>query len=199
MGRASSLSETFHDTHAAYAVGAEILDAFTRGSFSATVLCEAASNISRQANKPEVFMDQELQSKLEQLAFEKTKPFCYGCYKESPTGRCPCCGSDDLMRLMEGVGCEYGVDWVIREILHEELTPVNVEESFEQSVRECYSEDVIVGWLTLDTVSTIKEMDPISWDCALSEWQSNEEAEGAIISVDGGSNFYWTSDAESLV
>jgi len=53
MGRASSLAETFHDTHAAYAVGTEIFDAFTHSGYSATALCEAASIKSRQANKPE--------------------------------------------------------------------------------------------------------------------------------------------------
>lgn len=199
MGRASSLSESFHDTHAAYAVVAEIFDAFTHSGYSATALCEAASIKSRQANKPEAYMDQELQTKLEKLAFERTKPFCYGCYIEASTGRCACCGSDDLMRLMEGVGCEYGVDWVICEILREELTAVNLEEDFEQSIRECYSEEVQVGWLTLDTVSVIKEMDPVSWDCAVSEWQSQEESDGTIVSLDGGANYYRVKDIDELL
>lgn len=49
------------------------------------------------------------------------------------------------MRLMPGVGCEYGVDWGIQEILRQELEPVDLEEVFEQSIRECYPEETKVG------------------------------------------------------
>ena len=48
--------------------------------------------------------------RLEALAFQGTIPFCYSCYIKAPTGRCPNCGTDDLMRLHEETGCEYGVD-----------------------------------------------------------------------------------------
>jgi len=100
---------------------------------------------------------------------------------------------------MESVDCEYGVDWVISEILRAELTTVDIEEAFEQSIRECYPEEVQVGWLNLDTVSVIKEMDPISWDCAVSEWRSQEESEGTIVSVDGSANYYRVTDIEELL
>lgn len=49
-------------------------------------------------------MKTEIQNKLNQLAIKKSIPFCYGCYKDAPTGRCGCCGSDDLMRKISGVG-----------------------------------------------------------------------------------------------
>lgn len=58
-------------------------------------------------------MNSELQTKLESLAFQKSIPFCYGCYTEAPTGRCNSCGSDDLIRLLPGIGCEYGTEWII--------------------------------------------------------------------------------------
>jgi hypothetical protein len=73
-------------------------------------------------------MKTEIETKLEELAFKRTIPFCYGCYTEAPSGRCKTCGSDDLMRLMPSVGVEYGTDWVIKQILLEELTPVNVKD-----------------------------------------------------------------------
>ena len=119
-------------------------------------------------------MNTEIQEQLNQLALKRSIPFCYSCYKEAPTSRCESCGSDDNMRLLRGIGCEYGTDWIIVSILATELTPVNVEEAFEDSVRECYSEQVTVGWMTLDTVSVMKEMDPIAWRCACSEWDSQE-------------------------
>jgi hypothetical protein len=144
-------------------------------------------------------MNTEINEQLTQLAMKRSTPFCYGCYKEALTGRCESCGSDDLMRLVQGDGCEYGTDWIIESILATELTPVNVEEAFEESVRECYPEQVTVGWMTLDTVSVMKEMDPISWRCACSEWDSQEADAGNIISLDGGSTYYWTHDVETFL
>ena len=60
-------------------------------------------------------MKTEMKQKLETLAYEKTIPFCYSDYIECPTGRCPKCGSDDLQRLLRGIGNEFGVEWVIVE------------------------------------------------------------------------------------
>ena len=86
----------------------------------------------------ETLMKSELHQKLEELAFKRSKPFCYGCYREAPTGTCKTCGSDDLMRLVPGVGCEYGTDWVIKHILETELEQVDLDAAFEDSVRQCY-------------------------------------------------------------
>lgn len=49
----------------------------------------------------------ELMERLKAVARKKTKPFCYGCYKVAPSGRCTTCGSDDLMVVLEGVGVEW--------------------------------------------------------------------------------------------
>lgn len=144
-------------------------------------------------------MKTEIQTQLKSVAFKRSKPFCYSCYKEAPSGRCLTCGSDDLMRLVPGVGCEWGVDWVILHIVESELTAVNTEEAFEESVRSCYSEEIQVGWMKLDTVSVMKEMDPVSWSIARSEWESQEADEGNLISFDNGSTYYQREDVESLV
>lgn len=144
-------------------------------------------------------MNTEILEQLEQIAFNKTIPFCYGCYTECPTGKCPLCGSDDLMRLLPGNGCEYGTNWVMKALLEENLTPANLEESFEQSISDCYSETTKVGWMELDTVSILKEMDPISWRCALSDYEGQEADEGNIITFDNGSTYYWRYDIENLI
>ena len=141
----------------------------------------------------------EINEQLEQLALKRSIPFCYGCYKEAPTGRCAPCGSDDLMRLLPGEGCEYGTDWIIKSILEAELTAVDLDEEFEEHVRQCYPEATQVGWMNLDTVSVMKDQDPISWSCAQSEWESQEADEGNIISYDGGSTYYRLSDLEALI
>lgn len=38
-------------------------------------------------------MKNEIQEKLEQLAFDRTTPFCYGCNIKAPKGVCPHCHS----------------------------------------------------------------------------------------------------------
>ena len=141
----------------------------------------------------------ELQERLRNLAFKKTIPFCYGCYKEATTGRCNSCGSDDLMRLLPGNGVEWGHDWVVKNLIEENLSPINVGDEFEESVRSCYPETVTVGWMELDAVTVMKEVDPVSWDLAQSEWVSNEEGDGLMMTFDGGSTYYRTSEVEEYV
>ena len=50
----------------------------------------------------------------------------------------------------------------------------------------------------LDTVTVMKEMDPIAWGCAQSEWADQESGEGTIISFDNGSTYYRSEDVEKL-
>ena len=50
-----------------------------------------------------------IESNLKSIAYKKSIPFCYSCNKEAPSGVCKTCHSDDLMRLIPGVGCEYGL------------------------------------------------------------------------------------------
>ena len=143
----------------------------------------------------------DIEQRFEKLAFRKSTPFCLGCYVDAPSGICPTCHSDDLGRKSAGEG---DVDWhcnfIIEELLRDNLTPVNVEDAFEQSVRDCYPETTQIGWLeAYDTVSAIKELDPVSWRCACSEWESFEEGEGTIISFDGGSTYYWTHEVETYL
>ena len=138
----------------------------------------------------------ELQECLKKIAFAKTIPYCYGCGIEARANRCPTCFSDDLMRLLPETGCDWGIDWVIRDLVRENLVPFSTETAFEESIRQCYPETVRVGWLELDTVDTIKQADAVSWQLALSGWFDAEESEGNITSFDGGSSYYLVSDIE---
>ena len=144
-------------------------------------------------------MNTEINEQLRLLALKRTIPFCYSCYHEAPSGTCKSCGSDDLMRLLPGNGVEYGTDWIVQAILAEELTPVDLDEEFEESIRQCYPETISVGWMTLDAVSVMKDQDPVSWSCAQSEWESQEADEGNIVTFDGGSNYYWKHELENLL
>lgn len=140
-----------------------------------------------------------LTDRLEAFAYKKTNPFCYSCYRKAPTGRCELCGSDDLMRELPGEGVEYGVDWIIKALLREHLSPADTAEAFEESVNQCYSESTAVGWLNLDTVTILKEMDPVSWDMAESEWLDNEVSEENLVTFDNGNTYYWTYEIEEFL
>ena len=134
-------------------------------------------------------MKTQIENLLKQLAVLKSIPFCYGCYSEAPSGVCAKCGSDDLMRMVSGVGCEYGYDWIFTDILSG-FESINDDELFEESMRDCYPETTQIGWLKYDTVLAIKELDPVSWRMAKSEWIDSEESEDRIVSFDDGSSYY---------
>jgi hypothetical protein len=91
------------------------------------------------------------------------------------------------------------VSWVIESLVRENLTSINVEEEFEESIRQCYPETVTVGWLTLDAATTIRDSDPVSWRCACNEWVDSEEQDGQLITFDNGSTYYRTSDVEQYL
>lgn len=144
-------------------------------------------------------MNIEMKSRLEKLAWERSIPFCYLCYSKAPSGRCLHCMSDDLMRITEDNGPEYGIEWVIEDLVKANVESINLDEAFEESISRCYPETVTIGWITYDTVSAIKELDPISWDLAKSEWIDSEEQDEQVVSFDNGCTYYWAHDVESFL
>lgn len=144
-------------------------------------------------------MNSEIKTQLEQIAYQKSNAFCMSCYCSVSGKFCPKCHSDDLARELKGVGVDWSVDFIIEHILSENLTAVDLTEAFEESVRSCYPEEISVGWMTLDSVTVMKEMDPVSWSMAQDEYVANEESEGNIISLDGGVTYYWTHEVEEFI
>ncbi len=53
--------------------------------------------------------------------------------------------------------------------------------------------------MILDTVSVMKEMDPIAWDLAKQEYIDSQCGEEILITFDNGSNYYLISDIENLL
>ncbi len=141
---------------------------------------------------------QEITQKLEKIAFLETTPFCYSCYIKAPTGVCHNCGTDDLMLELEGFGVEYGTEWVYKQLLKEALDPVNTEEVFETMIDECYSEDTKIGWLTVDTVTAIKQLDEISWNLAKDEYIDGLVSDEELITFDEV-NYYSKHDILEFV
>lgn len=100
---------------------------------------------------------------------------------------------------MPDVGCEYGTNWIIKHILETGLDAVDLEEAFKEFMRQCYPGETKVGWMSFDTVTLMKENDPVGWRCALSDYESEEESEGNIISFDGGSTYFSIQSLEDFI
>lgn len=128
-----------------------------------------------------------------------SRPFCYTCYQTAPSGRCAACGSDDLMREVPSVGVGYGLDWVAEHLVDDKLAAVDVDEAFEESVAEIYPETVKIGWIEYDVASAIKELDPVSWNLAKSEWIDSEASDDLLMTFDNGSTYYRVADVEQMV
>ncbi len=100
------------------------------------------------------------------------------------------------MRETSG-GVEFGCDWVIKELISENLSPINVDEEFEESIRQCYPETITVLWMELDAVMVAKDSDPTAWRIAKDEWLDQEVSENLLMEID--SNYYRISDIEEYL
>lgn len=142
---------------------------------------------------------EDLMKRLKDIAWLKSVAFCYSCYQAVTTCSCTSCGSDDNMRLLPGIGAEYGTDWIISHLIEENLEPADLDTAFEDLVREVNSETVQVAWLTVDTVEAAKQLDPISWKLAQDEWVDAEVSDERLITFDHGETYYWVDDVERYV
>ena len=141
--------------------------------------------------------NEEMKERLEKLAYQKSHAFCYLCYRRASSGTCSLCHSDDNMRELEGEGVEFGTGWIIESLIRNNLTPVNIDEEFENSIRQCYEETVKVLWMELDAVTVAKDTDPISWRIAKDEWLDQELNDEQIIEID--SQYFRTSEVEDFL
>jgi len=137
--------------------------------------------------------DNDLKEKLTALAFDNTENFCYGCYKVVKADHCPDCGSDDFMRHLEGVGVEYGTDWVIEHLIKEHCSPVDAEEQFEELLNET-CETLKIGTLEYDPGYVLRNIDPVAFRCGVSDMLSDDDQ---FVEVSG--EYYRIYDVESMI
>ncbi|EQC44624.1 hypothetical protein M899_2466 [Bacteriovorax sp. BSW11_IV] len=143
-------------------------------------------------------MNEEFLEKLNEIAFQKSEPFCYGCYVICPSGRCSKCGSDDLMRHLDGVGVEWGTDWIIKELLLD-IDEVDQEESFDEYLESAYEQECSVAWLKVETLRILKELCECDYRIALNDWISSEEEDGEIVSFNNGVTYYKVSAVKEYI
>ena len=135
----------------------------------------------------------DLKDKLTALAFDVTDNFCYGCYKVVTADHCPGCYSDDFMRHLDGVGVEYGTDWVIEHLIKEHCSPVDAEEQFEELLSET-CDTVKIGSLEYDPGYVLRNIDPVAFRCGVSDMLADDEQ---FIEIDG--DYYRVCDIENMI
>jgi hypothetical protein len=126
----------------------------------------------------------DLYKQLEEVAHKLTRPFCYLCYVDAPSGRCVRCGTDDLMRHLPGVGVEYGYEWVIKHLIDQNIDDIDEndqEEYFRDFIDSCYGDEVHVGFLCVNTGHAVQKLDPMTFDINLRDYFM----EDAHIEIDG--------------
>ena len=102
------------------------------------------------------------------------------------------------MRLLPEIGCEYGTDWIIEHLVSDNIDPINVNLEFEHSLEDLYPTNTQIGWINFNTISAIKELDPISYDLAKGEWLDSMIEDEYFITFDHGNTYYSKEDVESF-
>ncbi len=137
---------------------------------------------------------QTLHARLESLAYKVTDNFCYSCYKVVEGDRCPNCFSDDFMRHLEGVGVEYGTEWVIEHLIKEHCEPIDAEEQYEQMLNDCYEPVKVGSSCQWNAGYVMKELDPVSFRCGVSDYLADDDT---FIEING--EYYLLSDIENML
>lgn len=139
---------------------------------------------------------QQIHARLEDAAYKVTDNFCYSCYKVVEGEFCPSCRSDDFMRHLQGVGVEYGTEWVIEHMVKEHCEPIDTEELFEEMLDDCY-EQVTLGNLSWYPSHVMKNLDPIAFKCGVSEYIDGLVEDGEYYEFDG--DYYDFTDIQNML
>lgn len=126
---------------------------------------------------------------LKERAHDLSRPFCYSDYitvEENEEGDyiCPKCGSDDLMREVEGVGVEWGYDWVIDHIVETEGEKVDIEELYRDLLDEIY-EPIKFGELEYSPSHVLESVDPTAFRIGCNDYADSLMEDGALVCLKG--------------
>ncbi len=139
---------------------------------------------------------QTVHARLEDAAYKITNNFCYSCYHVVTADHCPDCLSDDFMRHLDGVGCEYGTEWIIDHLIKTHCQPVDGAEMFEEMLDEC-CEEVKVGNCTFSPSQVLKECDPTAFRIGISENLDSLAEDSRLYEHDG--EYYHMADIEDML
>jgi hypothetical protein len=131
----------------------------------------------------------EIKEVLKERAYEVSHPFCYGDYirveaNENGEYFCPKCGSDDLMREVEGIGVEWGTDWIVDHLVAAEGEVVDISESYRDLLDEIY-EPVKFGDLEYSPSTVLEAVDSVAFNIGCNEYADSEIQDGRLIELNG--------------
>ncbi|HEY9685153.1 MAG TPA: hypothetical protein V6C86_26505 [Oculatellaceae cyanobacterium] len=131
----------------------------------------------------------DIKDALKQRAHNQSRPFCYSDYitvevDDQGKAFCPKCGSDDLMRELDGMGVEFGYEWIMEHIVETEGEPVDVEELYRDLLDECYAE-VKFGDFTYSPSLVLESVDPTAFRIGVSEYADSLICDGLAIELNG--------------
>jgi len=129
---------------------------------------------------------------LKEKAHDISRSFCYSDYmtvEENEDGefKCPKCGSDDLMREVEGVGVEYGYDWIIDHLVETEGEKIDIEELFRELLDEIY-EPIKFGELEYCPSQVLEAVDPTAFRMGCNENADSLMEDDQLVYLNG--NYY---------
>lgn len=135
---------------------------------------------------------EKIKEALREKAHDASRPFCYSDYmtvEENEDGefRCPKCGSDDLMREIEGVGVEWGYDWVIDHLVVTEGEQVDIEELYRELLDEIY-EPIKFGELEYCPSQVLEAVDPTAFRMGCNDNADSLMEDDQIVYLNG--NYY---------
>ena len=79
----------------------------------------------------------------------------------------------------------------------EELEAIDLDDSFEQMIEDCYGTEVQIGFIKSDVSTAIKNLDPIAWDVAKGEYLDSLIEDVSI--VEAGNGYYWKHELEAFL
>ncbi|MBW8016195.1 MAG: hypothetical protein FVQ82_08415 [Planctomycetes bacterium] len=137
-----------------------------------------------------------LHARLEAAAYKISDNFCYNCYRVEIGGKCIICGSDDFMRHVDGVGAEYGTEWVIDHIIQDRCESVDDEALFDEMLDECYPE-IELGCCSWTPSHVMSELDPTAYRIGVQEHIDSLVEDCQLYESDG--DYYQVFDIEEML
>ena len=130
-----------------------------------------------------------IKEQLTEGAYDESHAFCYSDYRrveanEDGEYRCPKCGSDDLMRELEGVGVEWGTDWIIEHLVREEGEEVDIAELYRDLLDEIY-DPIKFGELEYSPSMVLESVDRVAFEMGCDEYADSELDDGRLIELNG--------------
>lgn len=88
------------------------------------------------------------------------------------------------MREVDGVGCEYGTDWIMGHIIETQGEEVDIDELYREVLDELYP-PIQFGNLEYSPSAVLEAVDPVAFQMDVQENADNEIQDAWLIGLNG--------------